>query len=216
MWLPEYLGKEGNRLLKMIEEPPENTLFILVSENQEAILTTILSRCQLIKISPLSDEDLKNGLILRGVTGDDAEAIVPLADGDFNAAITLAKQIDNDNAALFLDWMRKCYAGNGIELVNWTEKFATIGREKQKLFLKYGLHFLREMLILTTTENNNLRLRGNELATALKMKNILNFNKIEPMATLFDECSYHIERNANPKVLFLDAAIQIHKILRSQ
>jgi DNA polymerase III subunit delta' len=211
MWLPEYLGKEGNRLLKMIEEPPDQTLFILVAENQDLILNTILSRCQLVKAAPLSYEDLKNGLILRGVTSGEAEAIAPLADGDFNAAVTLARQSENDNAHRFLEWMRKCYA----DLVNWTEDFSKTGREKQKLFLRYGLHFLRELLILTTTGNENLRLRGTELATALKMKAIITFEKIEPMAQLFDECSYHIERNANPKVLFLDASIRMHKILRN-
>jgi DNA polymerase-3 subunit delta' len=214
MWLPEYLGKEGNRLLKMIEEPPDQTLFILVAENQDLILNTILSRCQLVKTAPLSYDDLKNGLILRGVTAGEAEAIAPLADGDFNAAMTLARQAENDNAQAFLEWMRKCYAGNGVDLVTWTEKFAGIGREKQKLFLRYGLHFLRELMILTTTGNENLRLRGTELATALKMKAVLTFEKIEPMAHLFDECSYHVERNANPKVLFLDASIRMNKILR--
>ena len=215
MWLPEYLGKEGNRLLKMIEEPPEQTLFILVAENQDLILNTILSRCQLVTAAPLTYEDLKNGLILRGVTSGEAEAIAPLADGDFNAAVTLARQSENDNAHRFLEWMRKCYGGNGLDLVNWTEDFSKTGREKQKLFLRYGLHFLRELLILTTTGNENLRLRGAELATALKMKAIMSFEKIEPMAQLFDECSFHIERNANPKVLFLDASIRMNKILRN-
>jgi DNA polymerase III subunit delta' len=214
MWLPEYLGKEGNRLLKMIEEPPDQTLFILVAENQDLILNTILSRCQLVKAAPLSFDDLKNGLVLRGITSGEAEAIAPLADGDFNAALTLARQAENDNAQAFLEWMRKCYAGNGVDLVTWTDKFATAGREKQKLFLRYGLHFLRELMILTTTGSENLRLRGTELATALKMKSIVSFEKIEPMAHLFDECSYHIERNANPKVLFLDASIRMNKILR--
>ena len=199
----------------MIEEPPDQTLFILVAENQDLILNTILSRCQLVKAAPLTYDDLKNGLILRGVTSGEAEAIAPLADGDFNAAVTLARQSENDNAHRFLAWMRKCYGGNGLDLVNWTEDFSKTGREKQKLFLRYGLHFLRELMILTTTGNENLRLRGTELATALKMKAIITFEKIEPMAQLFDECSYHIERNANPKVLFLDASIRMHKILRN-
>ena len=80
MWLPEYLGKEGNRLLKMIEEPPDDTIFILVAENQDLILNTILSRCQLVKLSPLSDEDIEKALILRGVTRGNAEAVSHLAD----------------------------------------------------------------------------------------------------------------------------------------
>jgi DNA polymerase III subunit delta' len=214
MWLPEYLGKEGNRLLKLIEEPPDDTLFILVAENQDLILPTILSRCQLVKIPSLTDEDIKNALIQRGVTSGESEVISHLADGDFNAAIALSKQNENDNALLFLEWMRTCFKGNGIELVTWVERFASIGRERQKLFLKYGLHFLRELMVLVTTGDTHLRLRGNELDTALKMKSVITFNKIKPLAKLFDECSYFIERNANPKILFLDTSISLHKILR--
>ena len=214
MWLPEYLGKEGNRLLKMIEEPPDDTIFILVAENQDLILNTILSRCQLVKLSPLSDEDIEKALILRGVTRGNAEAVSHLADGDFNAAMTLAKETENDNANLFLEWMRTCFKGNGVELVPWVEKFAGIGREKQKLFLKYGLHFLRELMILSVTGDDNLRLRGTELETAKRMKSIVTFEKTEPIMTLLNECSFHVERNANPKVLFLDASIRMNKILK--
>ncbi len=214
MWLPEYLGKEGNRLLKLIEEPPDETLFLLVAENQDLILNTVLSRCQLVKLAPLSDDEIKTGLILRGVTRGDAEAIAPLCDGDFNMALTLSVQQENNNAALFLEWMRTCFKGNGVELVAWVEKFATIGREKQKLLLTYGLHFLREVLILISTKNQNLRLRGAELETALKMQNVLTFDKIESLSTLFNDCITFVERNANPKVLFLDTSIQMNKILR--
>ena len=215
IWLPEYLGKEGNRLLKMIEEPPDDTLFLLVAENQDLILNTVLSRCQLVKLSLLNDEDVQEGLILRGVTRGDAEAIAHLAEGDFNAAMVLSKETENDNANQFLDWMRKCFKGNGVEMVTWVDQFAGAGREKQKLFLRYGLHFLRELMVLILTGNENLRLRGNELETAKRMKNVVKFDHIEPMTTLFNETIFHIERNANPKVLFLDASIRLNKILKS-
>ncbi len=214
MWLPEYLGKEGNRLLKMIEEPPDDTIFLLVAENQDLILNTILSRCQLVNLSPLSDSEVQEGLILRGVTRGDAEAIAHLSEGNFNAAMTLSKETENDNATAFLDWMRTCFKGNGVEMVTWVDRFAGIGREKQKLFLRYGLHFLRELTVLILTGNENLRLRGNELETAKRMKNVVKFSHIEPMMTLFDESVFYVERNANPKVLFLDASIQMHKILK--
>jgi DNA polymerase III subunit delta' len=215
MWLPEYLGKEGNRLLKMIEEPPDDTLFLLVAENQDLILNTVLSRCQLVKMSLLTDEDIKEALILRGITRGDAEAIAHLAEGDLNAAMTLSKETENDNANLFLEWMRTCFKGNGVEMVAWVDRFATIGRERQKLFLRYGLHFLRELTVLILTGNENLRLRGNELETAKRMKNVVKYPHIEPMMTLFNESTFHIERNANPKVLFLDASIRLNKVLKS-
>ena len=214
IWLPEYLGKEGNRLLKMIEEPPDDTLFLLVAENQDLILNTVLSRCQLVKMSLLSDEDVKEGLILWGVTRGDAEAIAHLAEGDFNAAMTLSRETENDNANAFLDWMRRCFKGNGVELVTWVDQFAGVGREKQKLFLRYGLHFLRELMVLILTGNENLRLRGHELETAKRMKNVVKFDHIEPMTLLFNETIFYVERNANPKVLFLDASIRMNKILK--
>ena len=215
MWLPEYLGKEGNRLLKMIEEPPDETLFILVAENQDLILNTILSRCQLVKLAPLTDDEVKSGLILRGVSDDEAAAVAPLSDGDFNAAMTLAQTTSDDNATLFLTWMRTCFKGNGVEMVSWVEDFAKIGRERQKLLLRYGLHFLRELMLLILTNDDRLRLRGAELETAKRMKNVVRFEQIEPMMTLFNDATFHVERNANPKILFLDASIRLHQILET-
>jgi DNA polymerase-3 subunit delta' len=216
MWLPEYLGKEGNRLLKLIEEPPEQTLFILVAENQDLILPTILSRCQLIKVPPLSDEEVKKALQLRGVSETEAEVICHLADGDFNAAISLAKEEENDNAQRFLEWMRLCYNLNGAQLVPWIDKFAAVGREKQKLFLKYGLHFIRELMYSLATGNEQLRLRGHELESAKRMKTVIKLEHIDLIVKLFDECHYHVERNANPKILFLDASIKMNGILKSK
>ncbi len=218
MWLPEYLGKEGNRLLKIIEEPPDDTVFILVAENPDLILNTILSRCQLIKVPPLQDDEVAKKLINNGLDNEVAHSIARLADGNWHEAMRLSTETAYDNAKSFLNWMRKCFVGNGVELVRWTEAFAKNGREKQKLFLKYGLHFLREVLILQMTDGitSDLppRLRPDELETAQKMKTVLDIYKIERISKIFDECIYHVERNANPKVLFLDASIRTHKIMR--
>ena len=217
IWLPEYLRKEGNRLLKLIEEPPENTLFILVAEDQELILNTILSRCQLVKIKSLSDEDVIDGLRSREhISAEEAQAIAHLADGNYNEALKLKDQRENNFTVLFLDWMRKCYQGNGVMMVNWVEKFAGIGRENQKHFLKYALHFLREYLILKMTGNQQVRLSEAELKTAQNLTKVIEYHQIEQIAALFDECSYHVERNANPKILFLDASINLNKILKTK
>ncbi len=217
MWLPEYLGKEGNRLLKLIEEPPENTFFILVAEKQELILNTILSRCQLVKIRSLQDEEIIEGLKLqKGLTEEAAQSIAHLADGNFHEALSITAQNENENAELFLDWMRKCYKGNSVELVKWVDKFATLGRERQKYFIQYALHFMREYTILRMTGNTNIRLLEKELKTAKNLVKVIGFQQIELITNLFNDCSYYIERNANPKVLFLDTSIQMHKILRNK
>lgn len=215
MWLPEYLRKEGNRLLKMIEEPPENTLFVLVAENQEMILNTILSRCQLVKINQLSDEEVKEALIQRkNVSSEKAAATAHLAEGNYNEALNLLENTENDNAVLFLEWMRLAYLGNGINLMDWVERFAKIGRENQKHFLKYGLHFMREYMLLKLTGGKNVRLLPNELKTAQNLTKIIEWNQVEAITNLFNDCAYYVERNANPKILFLDASLQLNKILR--
>jgi len=215
MWLPEYLGKEGNRLLKLIEEPPEQTIFLLVAENPDLILNTILSRCQLVKIDSLSDEEIAQNLqTLKGVEGARAKQIAFLAGGDFNLAVNLAETPDNDDAKMLLDWLRKCWRGNGVELVQWTDQFAQLGRENQKQFLQYGLHFFRELLSLVVTGNQTLRLRQDEMTTALNMSKVLNFEKISQLTAMLNDNIYYVERNANPKILFLDTSIEMHKILK--
>lgn len=216
MWLPEYLGKEGNRLLKLIEEPPEQTIFLLVAENQDLILNTILSRCQLVKLDPLTDEEVAQGLMdQRGLSRERAQQIAFLSGGDFGAALSVADTPANDDAQLLLDWLRKCWRGNAVEMVRWTEEFARLGRENQKQFLQYGLHFLREMLALVSTGNHTLRLRPEELTTAQNMAKVLDFDKIAQIAELINDNVYYIERNANPKILFLDTSIRMNRIMKT-
>lgn len=218
IWLPEYLGKEGNRLLKLIEEPPENTLLLLVSENQELILNTILSRCQLIKVPALTDEEIEQGLIqIKNVPLEKARPTAQLAGGDFNEALKIAAQPESDNSSLFLDWMRKCYLGNGLELVSWVETFAKLGRENQKQFIQYGLHFMREYMTLKMAGADNgidIRLLPKERTTAQNLTKVIGFDQIGHIVELFDDCAYAIERNANQKLLFLDTSIKLNKILR--
>ena len=98
--------------------------------------------------------------------------------------------------------------------MTWVEKIAGIGRENQKHFLQYALHFMREYLRLKLIGNQGIRLQGKELTTAQNMLKVIEYDQVEKITKLFDDCSYYVERNANPKVLFLDTSIQIHRILR--
>ncbi len=215
MWLPEFLGKEGNRLLKLIEEPPEKTIFLLAAENSDLILNTIISRCQLVKTDRLTDDEIAVGLIEKRVLdADRARQIAFLADGDFNLALQMADTAENDNANLLLDWLRRCWKGSAMEMAQWTEHFSKLGRENQKQFLHYGLHFLREMMSVVVTGNTSLRLREKEMQTALNMAKVLDFQKLTEMAKLFNDNIFYIERNANPKILFLDSSIEMNKIFK--
>jgi DNA polymerase-3 subunit delta' len=215
-WMPEYLGKEGNRLLKMIEEPPENTIFLLVAENAELILPTVLSRCQILKVPPLSDEDIASALSQnRNLPPSTAEELARLADGDLGEALRLVENEQNDNAALFLAWMRSCWKGMPNEMVDFAENFAKLGRENQKQFFLYGLFFLREMMAyMLTGDQTALRLRPNELTTALNLAKVLNYHQLAQLATNLNDSHAHIERNANPKILMLDLSIQANSILK--
>ena len=215
MWLPEYLGKEGNRLLKLIEEPPENTLFILVAENQEKILNTILSRCQLLKINKLKHQEVVNALIEKvHLEEQEANRVAFLADGNFTEALSLTSNASNDDALGFLNWFRVCYQGKAIDLVNWVNDFSKLGRENQKQFIRYALHFLREYMVIKLVGDTRARLQPNELQTAQKMTKVIEYEQIEPITKILNDCFYYIERNAHPKVLFMDASIQINKILK--
>jgi DNA polymerase III subunit delta' len=218
MWLPEYLGKEGNRLLKLIEEPPEDTLFVLVAEQVELILNTILSRCQLVKMNALSDEEIQSALIEKQQIDEErAFNAARLANGDYNEALRLLHSIENDNAAVFLDWFRICYQGKGEKMVEWVEQFAQTGREGQKQLIIYALHFLREFLALKMIgDGYRLKLQAAEAQTAKNMVKVLDYEQVNKMMELFNNVHYYIERNANGKILFLDTSIRLHKIFRKK
>ncbi len=168
-----------------------------------------------MKTDILHDEQVAEALEKRQhLDPERARQIAFLAGGDYGAAIVAADTVENDNAAAFLDWLRRCWRGNAVELVKWTDDFAKLGRENQKQFLVYGLHFLREMMALLATENTQLRLRPTELATAQNMAKILDFDKIGQLVSLFNNNIFYVERNANPKILFLDSSIQMNRILK--
>jgi len=210
MWLPEYLGGEGNRLLKLIEEPPANTVFILVAEQQDRILGTILSRCQLVKFPGLSDEDLAAALVAEyQLPQAKALEIAYLSEGNYNEAQNLVKAHDDELSGLFLEWLRICYKSVPGEIVPWVEQFARQGRENQKQFVRYGLHFLREFLMLRLGNDVPPRLRENEHQAAKRMQRVMDFDQVQQIVAVLDDAFFGIERNANPKILFLNASIQI-------
>lgn len=230
IWLPEYLGDEGNRLLKMIEEPPENTVFLLVAERLELIINTILSRCQLTKLAAPTDDEITAGLqqLASAAPSPSNPTVAPaappeklreaarLADGNFNLAKKLLEESEASYGPQFLDWLRKCYKGSAAELVPWVDGFAGIGRENQKNFLRYALHFWREFLLLSVLGEgeSGVRLPPDELKGAKGLLKLVGSEQLSDIATVLSECTEHVERNANPKILFLNASVRIHRILR--
>jgi len=216
MWLPEYLEKEGNSLLKIIEEPPANTLFLLVANNQEHILSTLLSRTQIVKIPKLSFETVENYLIGKHhLSEDQATAYSFLADGNLIEAKSLAAQAHNDNAEIFAEWLRMGYGNKVPELMAFVDQAASWGRENQKNFLKYGISFLRECSLILSAAESLVKLPARALNTAHKLsKHVLDLNMASAIITELEQAHYHIERNANPKILFLDVSLRLVRIIK--
>ena len=143
MWMPEFLGKEGNKLLKLIEEPPPNTLFILVAENEDLILPTILSRTQLVKIPLLTNMEMEAALELNaGVKIEKAQQIAAIAEGNYREALQLLQHAEDDWQAMLREWLNAIVKTGPVAQVKWIDETAKMGREKQKQFLKYFIHLL--------------------------------------------------------------------------
>jgi len=214
LWLPEYLDKEGNSLLKIIEEPQPNTLFLLVAQNQDQILNTILSRTQLVKIPALSYDDIKDDLMANHhQTEMAAVEIAYLSNGNMTEALTMLQHEGKSYHELFVQWLRLCYSNKGIEVMAFVEQAAKLGRENQKNFLRYGISFIRECCLLMAGAGRLVHLPPPELDTAQKMTNVMNTAMAQTISSELEKAHYHVERNANPKILFLDVSLQIIKIL---
>lgn len=214
LWLPEYLDKEGNALLKIIEEPQPNTLFLLVAQNQDQILNTILSRTQLIKIPALGYEDIKVYLVEHErQTADAAAEIAYLSNGSLTEALMMLGDETKSYHELFVQWLRLCFANKGLEIIPFVEQLAKMGRENQKNFLRYGISFIRECCLLLSDAGNLVHLPSRELETAQKLTRVLDINMSHGIVSELEKAHYHVERNANPKILFLDVSLQIIKVL---
>ena len=212
LWLPEYLDKEGNALLKIIEEPQPNTLFLLVAQNQDQILNTILSRTQLIKIPALGFEDIRDNLVEKhSQSVEAASQIAYLCNGNLAEALDMLDGETNSFHGQFVQWLRLCFANKGPEIVAFVEQASKMGRENQKNFLRYGINFIRECCLLLSGAGSLVHLPGPELETAQKMTKVMNIEMAQGIISELEKAHYHIERNANPKILFLDVSLQIVK-----
>ena len=214
LWLPEYLKKEGNRLLKIIEEPTDNTYFILVTAKIDQILPTIISRCQHIKLPPLQDDEIQEALLNKGVPSAQAQNISFIAEGNMNKALNLVSEASSALDSEVLGWLRACYGGKAIEILNWVEVYAKKSKDEQKSFLSYGLHFLREIARVGVLPDNQLRIQEKEIETAKKIARIINFEKIEKLSNILTDTIYYIERNANIKILMCDTSLSFKNVLR--
>jgi DNA polymerase-3 subunit delta' len=214
MWLPEYLRDAGNVLLKIIEEPPQNTLFILVAERQEMLLTTISSRTQLVKVPRLQIADLAAHLEQQfELDAKAAHSVAMLAEGNARLARELLGHELSINEQLFMEFMRLTFTGKGPDILTWIEKSNDLGREGQKSLLHYGMHILREAFLMRFGSAKLLKLKGSELDFVTKFSPFIQEQNIGEFNRLFNEAIYHIERNANAKLVFHHLANEAERLL---
>lgn len=216
LWMPEYLGKEGNTLLKMIEEPPEKTLFILVAHDQEEIISTIRSRTQLQKTPRFTEEDIKSYLQHHHLADhEQANVIAFLSEGNLNRAIQLSAAEDTSFFTSFRGWLLACYYVKVGDMLKWSEQTAQLGRENQKQLLEYGIQLLREVLLYRNDAGDLLKIRGAEKEFAEKFSQLVDDSMLEKMTALLSEFTYYIERNANPKIALFQLSLLFKNILAS-
>lgn len=218
IWRPEYLGKEGNILLKLIEEPPAQTMLILISEEVEDILNTILSRTQLIQLAPLQVQDIADGLQrYYQVDAQKANQIALIADGDFGQALQLREDTANNNLTLMKDWFNGIFTNNGVLMHEWVENVAKLGREQQKNLLIYAQQMLAFAMRSALIEGYQVPLMEDESSFVRKIgSRNYSLDVYQNLDEALTKACYHIERNAHGKTQLLYTTIQLQYIFQGR
>jgi DNA polymerase-3 subunit delta' len=219
IWMPEKLNSPAaNKLLKTIEEPPDKTLIILVANDSEQIISTILSRTQLVKLSRLEDEEVAAGLIEEFETEHQLAAnLASMSEGNYFQARSLALQAgeSNENFIFFRDWMRLCFKKDIKGVNGWVDEISKTGRSRQKDFLKYALHLIRQCALNNYNIDDLVTLKGDERVFMQNFAPFVNHLNLEEYINLFTDARAHIDRNANAKILFTDLSYQTLVLLKA-
>jgi DNA polymerase III subunit delta' len=214
MWMPEYLGQEGNKLLKLIEEPPVDTLFLLVAENESLILPTILSRIQLLKIPSLRSSELEEALIQReAVSVEQARQVASISEGNYREAQQILVHAGQNWEASLRDWLNTILKSGPAAQVKWVEEINKVGREKQKQFLRYFNHLLEQAIRLRVMGPGEVHAAENEKDFAQRLNKIADIAQQQAIIKELDNAVYYIERNANAKMLFHALTIKLYHII---
>lgn len=215
IWQPELMHPSAaNGILKILEEPPAHTFFILVTNAADKLLPTIISRTQIVTVPLLSDDDINSYLTeVMGVDQKKADKIVQLADGNLNFALKLIEKEEDNNAQRFTEWMRACYKHNYPLLVAMAEDYHSLDKLSQRNMMSYGISMMRETLLHTSNAGNLNRTRGEELKFIQDFSKVMNLEKVDESFRLMNEATYFLERNGSAKMIFLDLSLKIAKAL---
>ncbi len=219
IWMAEKLNESAsNKLLKTFEEPPENTLIILVAERYELLLSTVRSRAQLIKVPKISTKDIQDALMSKmEINAEKAADIAMLSLGNWNLAQNLIENSEEvqANFIAFRKWLRYCFRpGDYIDINKFNSDIARTGREKQKGFLNYGLDMVHQCMLHNEYQDELVLKNGEERDFSAKLAPFINASNQLEIYKLLNEAVYHIERNANPTILFTDLSFKLIDLLR--
>ena len=219
LWMPEKLNVfSANKLLRLIEEPPEKTLFLLVAENQEEVLSTIRSRCVLVKVPRLDTAVIKDALVEKcGCSEQLALDAATMSNGSWPLAKRFSNDIDNEMlyADTFRKWMRYCFKGAVPELIDFVaNEIKGLGREKQKALLEYGLNIFHCSLLINNNISSAVMLTSAEKTFAQNFAPYINMKNVTQICALFEESINQIVRNANAQLVFMDDSLKMSKLLR--
>ncbi|KOY51551.1 ATP-binding protein [Polaribacter dokdonensis] len=225
IWMAEKMNiAAANKLLKLIEEPPEKTVFILITENEEQIINTIKSRCQALHFPVLAEQDIINTLIVNHQVEDNKAAnIAHQAEGNFNKALHL---LHNDSSDLvfeewFIAWIRTAFKAKGNatvvqQLISWSDTIAKTGRETQKRFLEYCLQFFRQALLMNYKSDQLVFMETKTNFQLSKFAPFVHSGNILEIEKEISEAIYHIERNGNAKIILLDLSMKLTRFLHKK
>lgn len=215
MWRPEYLGKEGNILLKLIEEPPQDTVMIFVAENTEDILPTIRSRTQEVRLAPINAADIAHALTTRNLTDPrHAAQIAHIAMGSYAEALRLVRQSDNDLFQEVRSLFNSLFTRNGIGIAKFAEDWSKSGREQQKNFLTYVIQLLEQAIRVRYRPTGDIALPEAEAKFVQTLANTkIPFEGFGQMVEAINDTIFYIERNAHGKTQLHALAIRMQHII---
>jgi DNA polymerase III subunit delta' len=217
MWMPEYLGNEGNRLLKLIEEPPPDTLFLLVSENESLILPTILSRVQIIRLPRPSVGEIQDALISRaGVVPEQARRLAAVSEQNYREALNQLQHATDDWQGLLREWLNAVLKTGPVAQVKWVDEISKTGRERQKQFLQYFIHLLEQAIRLRMLDQEPEDLPEAEKDFAIRLNKTTDLAAQQAIVKELNKSIYFIERNAHAKMLFHALTIRLYHILAAR
>lgn len=215
IWLPELMNANAaNGILKILEEPPAKTVFLMVSSDANRLLSTITSRTQILRIPAFRDEEISRALEIYKLSEERTAQTAYLAEGNLRLAQQLAQGEANEVQELFKDWMRLCFTWDFQGMTKMADDFQKSGKEQQKRLFTAGTKVLRDTLIQQLQATTLVRVPESETGFIEKFSKVFDTDKISRISPKLEEAHYHIERNANPKILFLDLSLAIAQIAR--